>query len=89
VLIWTPVTAVTELVFTVKEPAVAPALTVTDGGTVATAELALVRATTAPPLGAGALSATVPVEVFPPTRVAGVRVKEDKVAGAATGALPV
>jgi len=88
-LIWTPVTDVTEPVFTVKEVAFAPALTVADAGTVATAELPLVRATTAPPLGAGALSVTVPVEVVPPSTVAGVRVKEDKVAGALTGALPV
>ena len=88
-MIWTPVTDVTEPVYTVNEPAVAPALTVADAGTVATAELLLVRATTAPPLGAGALSVTVPVEVLPPTTVAGLSLKEDKVAGAVTGALPV
>ena len=69
---------------------VAPALTVTAAGTEATAELPLVSETAAPPLGAGALSVTVPLEAFPPTRVAGVSVKADRVAGVPTGTpLPV
>ena len=49
---------------------VLPAGTVTDAGTVATAKL-LVRPTFNPPVGALAVSVTVPVAEMPPTTVAG------------------
>ena len=55
------VEAVTVRVVTLKAAPVAPAGTVTLAGTVATAELLLERATTAPPLRAGPLSVTLPV----------------------------
>jgi hypothetical protein len=60
----------TAVVATVKVPVVAPAATVTLAGTVADA-LLLDRVTTAPPVGAAALKVTVPVELAPPTRLAG------------------
>lgn len=52
---------------------VALAGTVTLAATVATAVLELLRATMAPPAGAGPLSVTVPVENDPPTTVVGAR----------------
>ena len=54
--------AVTVLVLTVKVELLAPAATVTLAGTVAAAVLSLERETAAPPLGAGPLSVTVPVD---------------------------
>src|SRR5690349_6632623 len=59
---------------------VAPAATVTDGGTVATLGLLLVNATTAPPAGAAALSVTLPVLFAPHVSVAGFSVIEASVA---------
>ncbi len=53
---------------------VAPALTVTLDGTVATLVLLLESPTTAPPAGAGPLSVTVPVEELPPWTVVGLSV---------------
>src|SRR5215467_5165347 len=49
-----------------------------DGGTAASAEIELDRATDWPPLGAGELSVTVPVEVapLPPLMLDGFRVSE-------------
>lgn len=53
--------------------------TVTDGGTCATV-LLLLRATFAPPEGAGPVSVTVAVDELPPTMVLGLRVMLDSVA---------
>jgi hypothetical protein len=57
---------------TVNVPVVFPAATVTLAGTVAAAVLLLVSATEAPPVGAAALSVTVPVELAPPTTLVGL-----------------
>jgi hypothetical protein len=67
----------------VKVADVLPAGTVTLAGSVA-AGLPLDRVTTAPPVGAGALSVTVPVELAPPITVIGFRVTEDIVAACGT-----
>jgi hypothetical protein len=63
----------TVTVVTVKVALVAPAEIVTLGGTEATAEL-LLSETTAPPMGAGPFSATVPIEGVPPVTLAGFNV---------------
>jgi hypothetical protein len=68
---------VTVLVVTVKVAVVAPAATVTLEGTVATLVLLLLRVTTAPPVGAGPLMVTVPVEGLPPFTVVGLSVRVD------------
>jgi hypothetical protein len=73
------VAVVTVVVFTVKVALVAPAGTVTLAATVPTAGLLLVRETRAPPLGAGALSMTVPAEGDPPTTLPGFSVSEVRV----------
>src|SRR5258708_7872478 len=52
---------------------------VTLAGTVATAVLLLESEMTAPPLGAGALSVTAPVEGFPPVTLVGFSVSEVRV----------
>ena len=52
---------------------VLPASTVTDAGTCTTALLLLVSPIVLPPLGAGPLSVTVPVEEFPPTTADGLK----------------
>ena len=72
---------ITTDVFTVKVALVAPAGMNTLAGTLATDGLLLERATTTPPLGAGALSITVPVEdpSGPPTTLDGSRVNEVRV----------
>ncbi len=69
----TEVDAVTEFVFTVNVVLAAPAGTVTLAGTVAALE-SLERLTGAPPLGASALSVTVPVEGEPPVTLVGLTV---------------
>ena len=75
----TEVEAVTAKVVTVKVAPVAPAGTVTLAGTVATAGLLLVSETTAPPVRAGALSVTLPVERDPPLTLVGFSVSEVRV----------
>lgn len=77
------VDAVTGVVFTVKVALVAPAGMVTLEGTVA-AVLLLARVTGAPPVGAGPLNVTVPVEdCVPPTTVVGLRAREERVGSGA------
>ena len=76
----TEVVAVTELVVTVKVALLAPAAMVTLPGTVAAVVLLLDRVTTAPPVGAAALSVTVPWDVLPPITLVGFSVNEDNVA---------
>jgi len=77
----TEVEEVTASVDTWKVALLAPDGTVTVAGTVATAVLLLERDTSAPPVGAGALSVTVPVEGEPPFTLVGFRATEDNVAG--------
>jgi hypothetical protein len=67
---------VTAVVFTVKIALVAPAPMMTFAGTAPTAALLLERDTATPPVGAGALSVTVPVEGVPPVTLMGFRVSE-------------
>jgi len=71
--------AVTVLVLTVKVELLAPAATVTLAGTVAAAVLSLERETAAPPLGAGPLRVTVPVDGDPPVTLAGLSAIEESV----------
>jgi hypothetical protein len=71
----------TNLVETVNVALVLPAGIVTLAGTVAVAVALLVRATTAPPGGAGPESATVPVEDIPPITDAGLNLTEFSAAG--------
>src|SRR5512137_1228009 len=66
----TEVAAATEVVATVKVAVVAPARTVTEAGTVADALLEE-RLTAVPPVGAAAVSVTVPVEDDPPVTAVG------------------
>ena len=75
----TGVEAVTLLVVTVKVALLAPAATVTLAGTVAAAVLSLIRETAAPPLGAGPLNVTAPVEGNPPVTLAGLSAIEESV----------
>jgi hypothetical protein len=81
----TVVDTATALVLTVKDALVAPAATVTLEGTLATVVLLLESVTCAPPVGAGPLSVTVPVEEFPPVTLVGLSVNEESV-GAGGGA---
>jgi hypothetical protein len=84
----TGVDEATGCVVTVNVLLVLPAATVTLAGTVATAVLLLDIVTTAPPLGAAALSVTVPVEELPPTAVVGLTVTEESVAEGGGGFTP-
>jgi hypothetical protein len=74
----TGVDVVTALVLTVNVALLAPAPTVTVAGTVAADVLLLERETTAPPVGAGPLSVTVPVEGDPPVTLVGASVSEER-----------
>ena len=58
-----------------------PAGTVTLAGTIATPALLLDKETAAPPLGAGALNVTVPVDEFPPVTLEGLNVREVSTGG--------
>jgi hypothetical protein len=72
----------TVLVLTVNVALLAPAVTVTLEGTLA-APLLLESITSAPPLRAGPLSVTVPVEdCAPPVTLVGFTVSEERVGGA-------
>jgi len=75
----TVVDPATALVLTVKDALVAPAATVTLERTLATVVSLLESVTCAPPVGAGPLSVTVPVEEFPPVTLVGLSVKEERV----------
>jgi hypothetical protein len=76
----TGVEVVTALVLTVNVALLAPAATVTLAGTVAAAVLSLIREMAAPPLGAGPLRVTVPVEDDPPVTLIGLSAIEESVA---------
>ena len=80
-MIVTVVEMITTDVFTVKVALVAPAGMNTLDGTLATDGLLLDSDTTTPPLGAGALSITLPVEdpSGPPTTDVGFSVSEVRV----------
>jgi hypothetical protein len=82
------VEAVTGVVVIVKLALVAPAATVTLAGTVATAVLALLRPTRAPPVGAAAVSVTVPWDELPPTTDVGATLSVDKLAAGGGGGAP-
>lgn len=71
----------TALVLTVNDALVAPAATVTLEGTLAAVPL-LESVTTAPPVEAGPLKVTVPVEDWtPPITLAGLTVRDERVGG--------
>ena len=72
----TDVSLVTATVVTVNVALVLPLDTVTLDGTVATEVLLLDSDTTAPPLGAGPLSVTVPVEGLPPITGDGFKARD-------------
>jgi hypothetical protein len=76
----TGVLDVTALVATAKVALVAPAATVTPAGT-ETDVLLLESDTCAPPPGAAADSVTVPVELLPPTTLAGLTPTDTSAAG--------
>lgn len=75
-MILTLVLTATGLVLTVKMAVVWPAGTVTLAGTWAAA-LLLDRVTMIPPVGAGPVSVTVPVDEFPPATGFGLRTMDD------------
>ena len=82
----TVVEATTALVVTAKVALAVPAGTVTLDGTAATLELLLERETTAPPVGAGPLRVTVPVEdCVPPVTLVGFRVNDERETAGAGG----
>ena len=76
----TVVDEATALVLTTNVALVAPAAIVTLGGALA-APLLLESATCAPPVGAGPLNVTVPVEEFPPATLVGFSESEERVGG--------
>ena len=84
----TVVDEATALVLTANVAVVAPAAIVTLEGTLA-APLLLESATCAPPVGAGPLNVTVPVEEFPPATLAGFSESEERVGGGGGAAVTV
>jgi hypothetical protein len=85
--ITTLVEPATAFVVTVKVADAAPAGTVIFAGTAATFVLLLNKFTVTPPVGAGPLRVTVPVDCAPPTTAVGLNVKEESTgAGTAAGA---
>jgi hypothetical protein len=85
----TEVDTATALVLIVKVALAAPARTVTLEGILAAA-LLLESTTWAPPVGAGPLSVTVPVEELPPVTLEGLSVSEERVgSGAVTVSVAV
>ncbi len=78
----------TLLVVTVNVALVAPVAIVTEAGTCAAEVRLLVRLTLDPPVGAGPLIVTVPVDELPPTTVLGFRDSAVSV-GALTVKVPV
>jgi hypothetical protein len=70
---FTDVLLATGMVVTVNVPVVALAATGTFAGTVAADVLLLASVTVTPPVGAGPLSVTVPVDEVPPVTVAGFK----------------
>ena len=79
----------TGFVVTVKLAVVAPAATVTFGGTVAAAVLLLDTVTVNPPGGAAAVRVIVPVEELPPVTAVGFTPTDDNPGGAVTTRLTV
>jgi hypothetical protein len=75
-VIVTAVEEATVLVVAVKVAVVAPAATVTEAGTWAAAVFELVKVTAAPPVGAGPVRVTVPVDGLPPATEVGDRPTE-------------
>src|SRR4051794_9068809 len=71
------VTLFTELVVTVNVAVVAPGATVTLASTCATEVLLLDSDTLAPPVGAGPVKATVPVEELPAVTLIGFNASDD------------
>ena len=85
----TAVDAVTELAVTVKLALLAPPGMVTLAATLATAELLLERATSAPPAGAAPLRVTVPAEDAGPTTLVGLSARVESVTGGGGGGVTV
>ena len=70
-------------VITEKLAATSPSATVTAAGMLAITGALLASDTDAPPVGAGALSVTVPVELLPEETVAGLRLIDERTVGGA------
>jgi len=86
----TVVDVATALVLTVNVALVAPAAIVTLDGVRATLVLLLESVTVAPPVGAAALSVTVPVEdCTPPTTLVGFSVNDERVGGGGAAGITV
>ncbi len=79
---------VTRRVVMAKLAELAPAAIVTLTGAVAIVVLLLARLTTAPPVGAGPLRVTVPVDGEPPLTIVGLSVSELSTAGGGVSAAP-
>src|SRR5262245_8419462 len=75
-LTFTGVAALTVLVAIGKVAVIAPAFTITDGGTVTAVRLLLASVSSAPPAGAAVVSVTVPLLLLPPTSMEGFNVNE-------------